>query len=109
MRVTRLDIGGLRRFDQVSLAPGPTLNLITGDNGAGKTSILEAMHLMAYGRSFRGRVRDGLIREGASAVEIFVEWSSTGSTPDGPRNQIGLSRLLGADPTESSAVQFQAD
>jgi DNA replication and repair protein RecF len=75
VRLTRLDIWGLRRFDRVSLAPGPTLNLITGDNGAGKTSILEAMHLMAYGRSFRGRVRDGLVREGAPAVEVFVEWT----------------------------------
>ena len=74
MRITRLDIAGVRRFDTVSLAPGPALNLLTGPNGAGKTSVLEAMHLMAYGRSFRGRVRDGLIRQGAAAVEIFVEW-----------------------------------
>jgi DNA replication and repair protein RecF len=74
MEVTRLDISGLRRFEGVSLAPGTGLNLITGDNGAGKTSILEALHLMAYGRSFRGRVRDGLIRDGAAAVEVFVEW-----------------------------------
>src|SRR5918993_2387513 len=78
MRVTRLDIAGLRRFDRVSLAPGPALNLITGDNGAGKTSILEAIHLMAYGRSFRGRVRDGLVREGNAAVEVFVEWEERG-------------------------------
>ena len=74
MEVTRLEISGLRRFESVSFAPGTGLNLITGDNGAGKTSILEALHLMAYGRSFRGRVRDGLIREGAAAVEVFVEW-----------------------------------
>ncbi len=74
VRVIRLDISGLRRFDRVTLAPGPGLNLITGDNGAGKTSVLEALHLMAYGRSFRGRVRDGLIRTGADAVEVFVEW-----------------------------------
>jgi DNA replication and repair protein RecF len=72
--VTRLNIAGLRRFERVSLAPGPGLNLLTGHNGAGKTSVLEALHLMAYGRSFRGRVRDGLIRQGASAVEVFVEW-----------------------------------
>jgi DNA replication and repair protein RecF len=74
MRVTRLDIAGLRRFGRVSVAPGPALNLLTGDNGAGKTSVLEALHLMAYGRSFRGRVRDGLIGTGAAAVEVFVEW-----------------------------------
>jgi DNA replication and repair protein RecF len=79
MRVSRLDIAGLRRFERVSLAPGPGLNLLTGDNGAGKTSVLEALHLMAYGRSFRGRVRDGLIRTGAVAVEVFVEWEEAAS------------------------------
>ncbi len=78
MRITRLDITGLRRFDAVSLTPGPALNLLTGANGAGKTSVLEAMHLMAYGRSFRGRVRDGLIRQGAPALEVFVEWEEPG-------------------------------
>src|SRR6476659_5966802 len=74
MRVTRLDIANLRRFDRVSLAPAPGLNLILGPNGAGKTSVLEALHLMAYGRSFRGRIRDGLIRQGDTAVEVFVAW-----------------------------------
>src|SRR5690554_4099877 len=33
---------------------------------------------MAYGRSFRGRVRDGLVRTGAEALEIYVEWSLGG-------------------------------
>jgi len=74
MQVTRLEMAGLRRFDRVSLSPGPALNLLIGDNGAGKTSVLEALHLMAYGRSFRGRVRDGLIRQGDTAVEVFVAW-----------------------------------
>lgn len=74
MYVTRLDIQNFRRFEQVRLQPEPGLNVIIGDNGAGKTSILEALHLMAYGRSFRGRVRDGLIRSGEAAIEVFVEW-----------------------------------
>lgn len=77
MHVTRLDARGLRRFAEVSLSPAPGINLITGENGAGKTSLLEALHLMAYGRSFRGRVRDGLIRSGDPALEIFVEWQET--------------------------------
>ena len=29
---------------------------------------------MAHGRSFRGRVRDGLIRDGEAALEVYVEW-----------------------------------
>lgn len=75
MHVTRLELRNFRRFVDVGLRPQPGLNLIIGDNGAGKTSILEGLHLMAYGRSFRGRVRDGLIRAGTAALEVYVEWS----------------------------------
>lgn len=82
MWVTRLDVRDIRRFDEVSIAPAPGLNLLTGDNGAGKTSVLEALHLMAYGRSFRGRVRDGVIRSGESAAEVFVEWREGASAFD---------------------------
>jgi len=74
MRVTRLEFSGLRCFDHGEFAPTPGLNLVHGPNGSGKSSLLEALHLMAYARSFRGRVRDGLVRAGAPAVEVFVEW-----------------------------------
>lgn len=87
MQVTRLTASGLRRFENVSIEPAAGLNLITGDNGAGKTSLLEALHLMAYGRSFRGRVRDGLVRTGSEAVEVFVEWREG---PDARHRRAGL-------------------
>lgn len=87
MHVTRLDLHHLRRFASVELAPAAGLNLITGDNGAGKTTVLEAMHLMAYGRSFRGRVRDGLVRQGQAALEVFVEWQERGPDPASPRRR----------------------
>ena len=74
MHITRLQVAGVRRLAKVEMRPAPGINLITGDNGAGKTSLLEALHLLAYGRSFRGRVRDGLIRTGMDAVEVFAEW-----------------------------------
>ena len=74
MKVVKLQIRNLRILESAVLAPGPGLNLVLGRNGAGKTSILEALHLMAYGRSFRGRVRDGMIRVGAEALDVFVEW-----------------------------------
>lgn len=74
MQVNRLVVRDFRAVREASLTPCPSLNLILGDNGAGKTTLLEALHLMAHGRSFRGRVRDGLVRAGAGELEVFVEW-----------------------------------
>lgn len=74
MQLIELRIKDLRCIEQAELSFGPGINLVTGANGAGKTSIIEAIHLMGYGRSFRGRVRDGMIRSGASQCEVFIRW-----------------------------------
>ncbi|MEN4904163.1 DNA replication/repair protein RecF [Luteimonas sp. TWI1437] len=89
MQLTRLDLGRVRNLDAVSLAPGPRLNLLLGANGAGKSSVLEGLHLMAYGRSFRGRVRDGLIQRGAEALEVYAEWRPDPARPE-QRRRAGL-------------------
>ena len=78
MLIRRAHVQDFRRLANIELRPGPGFNLITGDNGSGKTSLLEAMHLMAHGRSFRGRVRDGLVRSGAPALQVFIEWEQPG-------------------------------
>lgn len=74
MLIERLQLQSVRRIVEAELRPAPGFNLITGANGSGKTSVLEALHLLAHGRSFRGRVRDGLIRQGEPAVQVFVEY-----------------------------------
>ncbi len=78
MRVTRLRLRNLRNLAEVELRPSSGLNVFIGANGAGKTSLLEGLHLLAYGRSFRGRVRDGLVRTGQEALEVFAEWEVEG-------------------------------
>ena len=45
---------------------------------------------MAYGRSFRGRVRDGLVRQGQEALEIFVEWDEQRADHAPHRRKAGL-------------------
>jgi DNA replication and repair protein RecF len=76
MLIERLHVQGFRRFADAELRPQAGFNLITGDNGSGKTTLLEALHLLAHGRSFRGRVRDGLIRRDAPALSVYAEWRS---------------------------------
>ena len=60
MHLTELQGANLRCFAEFTLTPVPGVNLLLGENGAGKTSIIEAIHILGYGRSFRGRIRDGL-------------------------------------------------
>jgi len=76
MQITRLHVRNLRCLEDVDLCLVPGITWLVGDNGMGKSSLLEAVHLMAYGRSFRGRVRDGLIRTGQSALDVFLGWQT---------------------------------
>lgn len=74
MQIKRFSVRNMRCFEEMEVQLGPRINLIIGCNGTGKTTLLEALHVMAYSRSFRGKVRDGLIRQGSGALDIYVEW-----------------------------------
>lgn len=47
------------------------LNLFYGDNGSGKTSLLEAVHLLAIGKSFRSHQIRKIIQHGQEQCTIF--------------------------------------
>jgi DNA replication and repair protein RecF len=70
MALRGLSVTGLRCFEQVELEAAPGLNLVTGKNASGKTSLLEAIFLLGRGRSFRAARRGALIREGASSLRV---------------------------------------
>lgn len=89
MRIDRLTIEQVRVFDRVVLEPASGLNLMLGDNGAGKTSVLEAICLLANGRSFRGGIKDALIRQGQTELRVFAELVQEQS---GRSLRLGLSR-----------------
>jgi len=58
------------------MSPGREVNLIVGDNGAGKTSILEAIYLAGRGRTFRHADAGPMIRQGANDATVLVELES---------------------------------
>jgi DNA replication and repair protein RecF len=84
MSLAELRIENLRCVESAVLEFSPELNLVSGENGAGKTSILEAIFLLGRGRSFRTRSSERLIRHGASALTVF------GRTDDSPPKQAGV-------------------
>ncbi len=61
MIIEKLKITGFRNIKALEVLFATTGNLIYGSNGAGKTSIMEAIFLMAFGKSFLNRKKSELI------------------------------------------------
>jgi DNA replication and repair protein RecF len=84
MSLQELRIENLRCIQSAELELRPRLNLISGPNGSGKTSVLEAIHLLGRGRSFRTRMTERLIRRGAPRLHVF------GRTGDALAHDLGV-------------------
>jgi DNA replication and repair protein RecF len=73
LRVTNVSLADFRCYEAVTLELPAGITVVRGDNGQGKTSLLEAVAWAARGRSFRG-VRDAtLVRDGAEQAIIRIE------------------------------------
>ena len=53
MALSRLLLTDFRSYRELALAPGPGFVVLTGENGAGKTNVLEAVSLLTAGRGLR--------------------------------------------------------
>jgi DNA replication and repair protein RecF len=73
-----LDIGNFRNIKYASLSFSPDINLITGPNAAGKTSLLEAIYCLGRVRSFRTLDANHLVREGQSSYRLVGRVSLSG-------------------------------
>lgn len=73
MSLTRLTISNLRLYQQQEISPDPNLNVVYGNNASGKTSLLEAIHVLSTGRSFRGTQITPLIRHGSEYMDLTGE------------------------------------
>jgi len=54
MSFSRLALTDFRNYAAALIEPGPGFVLLSGDNGAGKTNVLEAVSLLTPGRGLRG-------------------------------------------------------
>ena len=68
-----LEIRNIRVYEQAKIYPDPCLNLISGANASGKTSLLEAIYLLGTGRSYRTKHLEQLQRHGAEGFGVHAK------------------------------------
>jgi DNA replication and repair protein RecF len=64
--ISRLTLTDFRSYASASLEAGPGFVLLFGENGAGKTNLLEAVSILAPGRGLRGAALSEMARQGGN-------------------------------------------
>ncbi|HEX3770947.1 MAG TPA: DNA replication and repair protein RecF [Polyangiaceae bacterium] len=93
LAVASLGIRDFRNLAKVDLDLGPGFNVLSGDNGQGKTNLLEAVYVLATSRSFRTARIDDLVTAGRETASLRGRVVDEG---DEREQSIGLRRGLRA-------------
>ena len=70
MLIEKIELSNVRIFEKYSCDFKPGINLIYGENGRGKTTILEAIHYLSLGKSFKPGLKKNTIRKGEKGFQI---------------------------------------
>jgi len=107
--VSRLTLTDFRSYAAAALEPGPGFVLLFGENGAGKTNLLEAVSMLAPGRGLRGAALSDMARQGSSgawavAARLDATEIGTGTLAAAPeRRQV---RINGAPAAVNSLSEW---
>ena len=71
--ISKLNITSVRNISSCSIEPSPDINLFHGENGSGKTSVLEAIQTLSTGRSFRSSKLDPVLKLGTDELTVYAE------------------------------------
>ncbi len=94
--LTRLTLTDFRSYAAADLAVGPGAIVVTGDNGQGKTNLLDAVSLLSPGRGLRGAaLSDAARSDGPGAWTVAADLAAggsvqigTGTMPDAPDRRV---------------------
>lgn len=110
MAVLRLSLSNFRSYEDATLAAAPGLIVLTGENGVGKTNVLEALSLLSPGRGLRGAALSEMARSpgpGGFAIAARLNTDTdigTGTLPDAPeRRQV---RINGATASANAMAEW---
>jgi len=93
LSLSRLALTNFRNYEAAEFAPGPGFVVLMGENGAGKTNVLEAVSLLAPGRGLRGAVLSEMARSGGQggfgvSAELGDVALGTGTLATAPERRI---------------------
>lgn len=89
MKLDNIQIRHFRNLNDVVLNPSPSINVLLGQNGSGKSSLLEAIHYLGYGRSFRTLRNKNVVQYNQQKFTVFCKCSQGDSVFN-----LGISRSL---------------
>ena len=90
MHIEQIRLLNFRNFATVDMQPHPHLNVIFGENGAGKSSLLEVIHVLGFGRSFRTSKSDTFISHSEKSASGFCKYTLNNDV-----SSLGFTRLKG--------------
>lgn len=73
MYISHLELHNFRNYSELSVTPGPGLNILIGKNAQGKTSLLEAIYMLAVSRSWRTVKDEEVIKWDAEYAKVSAE------------------------------------
>ncbi|MHB1458681.1 MAG: AAA family ATPase, partial [Armatimonadota bacterium] len=73
MRVSKLNLSGFRNYSDACLEPDNGLNILIGKNAQGKTTLLEAVYMLATSRSWRAGKDLELIKWGYDTARVTAD------------------------------------
>jgi DNA replication and repair protein RecF len=105
VRIGRLEVSNFRNYRRLVLDLPEGLSLVVGGNGQGKTNLVDAIHILATGRSLRTGPEASWVRFEASAAEGFARLYSTLVSVDGPSDIEVVVARTRPDDGEDSGVR----
>lgn len=88
MTIELLTVNNVRIIKHAEIQPSSSVNLITGPNAAGKTSLLEAIDILSRGRSFRTHLVERLVSSDHSELTVTARLRQ----PQGTSFNVGLEK-----------------
>lgn len=70
MKINNLKLLNFRNYEKIELSFSPSYNIIYGENGVGKTNLVEGIYVLALTKSFRGSVDKILVMNNKDVCRI---------------------------------------